>query len=74
MGYGSQKKDQTTLSGINEVPTFAKTTPIADVINIPTIKCVDTDATGGNISLKIMLLVKDLIIQRVSQLIIVTIH
>ena len=41
------KKDQTTLSGINEVPTFAKTTPIADVINIPTIKCVDIDATGG---------------------------
>ncbi len=41
------KKDQTTLSGINEVPTFAKTTPIADVINIPTIKTVDTNATGG---------------------------
>ena len=27
--------------------TFAKTTPIADVINIPTIKTVDTDASGG---------------------------
>jgi 2-methylfumaryl-CoA hydratase len=41
------KKDQTTLSEINEVPTFAKTPPIADVINIPTIKTVDTDASGG---------------------------
>lgn len=41
------KKDKETLSNINEVPTFAKTTPIADVINIPTIKSVDTDASGG---------------------------
>ena len=41
------KKDKETTSGINEVPTFAKTTPIADVINIPTIKTVDTDASGG---------------------------
>ena len=41
------KKDKETLSNINEVPTFAKTTPIADVINIPTIKTVDTDASGG---------------------------
>ncbi len=41
------KKDKETTSGINEVPTFAKTTPIADVINIPTIKTVDTDSTGG---------------------------
>ena len=41
------KKDKETLSNINEVPTFAKTTPIADVINIPTIKTVDTDSTGG---------------------------
>ncbi|WP_368029727.1 MaoC family dehydratase [Arcobacter sp. s6] len=41
------KKDKETTTGINEVPTFAKTTPIADVINIPTIKTVDTDASGG---------------------------
>uniref|UniRef100_UPI0040471B76 MaoC family dehydratase n=1 Tax=Aliarcobacter sp. TaxID=2321116 RepID=UPI0040471B76 len=41
------KKDKETTSGINEVPTFSKTTPIADVINIPTIKTVDTDSTGG---------------------------
>jgi 2-methylfumaryl-CoA hydratase len=41
------KKDKETTSGINEVPTFAKTTPIADVINIPTIKTVNTDSTGG---------------------------
>ena len=41
------KKDHSTLSGVNEVPTFAKTTPITNVINIPTIKTVDTDSTGG---------------------------
>ena len=41
------KKDKETTSGINEVPSFAKTTPIADVINIPTIKAVNTDSTGG---------------------------
>ncbi|MBY0541273.1 MAG: MaoC family dehydratase, partial [Campylobacterales bacterium] len=41
------KKDKETFSNINEVPTFAKTTPIANVINIPTIKTVDTDSTGG---------------------------
>lgn len=41
------KKDHSTLSGVNEVPTFAKTTPIAENINIPTIKTVDTDASGG---------------------------
>lgn len=41
------KKDKTTTTGINEVPTFASSTPISDEINIPEIKCVDTDATGG---------------------------
>ena len=41
------KKDKTTTTGINEVPNFASATPIADTINIPTIKIVDTDATGG---------------------------
>ena len=41
------KKDHSNLSGVNEVPTFASATPIAEEINIPTIKCVDTDATGG---------------------------
>ncbi|MFA9373080.1 MAG: MaoC family dehydratase [Poseidonibacter sp.] len=41
------KKDKETSSGINEVPTFAETTPILDQINLPEIKCVDTDATGG---------------------------
>lgn len=40
------KKDHTNLSGVNEVPTFAKTTPINE-INLPTIKCVDTNSTGG---------------------------
>lgn len=41
------KKDKETTSGINEVPTFLETTPIANIINIPTIKSVDTDASGG---------------------------
>lgn len=41
------KKDKETTSGINEVPTFSKTTPIADIINIPTIKTVNTDSSGG---------------------------
>ena len=41
------KKDHSNLSGVNEVPTFASATPISEEINIPTIKCVNTDATGG---------------------------
>lgn len=41
------KKDHNTKTSINEVPTFEKATPILDSINIPTIKVVDTDATGG---------------------------
>lgn len=41
------KKDKGTLSGIKEIPTFAEATPIQDEINLPEIKCVDTNATGG---------------------------
>ncbi|WP_228254731.1 MaoC family dehydratase [Halarcobacter bivalviorum] len=41
------KKDKETLTGIKEVPTFAEATPICEEINIPQIKCVDTDASGG---------------------------
>ena len=41
------KKDHTTLSGINEVPTFAESTKIVENINLPKIKLVDTNATGG---------------------------
>lgn len=41
------KKDKGTLSGIKEIPTFAEATPIADEINLPEIKCVDTNASGG---------------------------
>ena len=41
------KKDKGTLSGIKEIPTFAEATPILDEINLPEIKCVDTDASGG---------------------------
>jgi len=41
------KKDKETLTGIKEIPTFAESTPICEEINIPEIKCVNTDATGG---------------------------
>ncbi|MFK2822590.1 MaoC family dehydratase [Arcobacter sp. YIC-80] len=41
------KKDKETLTGIKEIPTFAQSTPICEEINIPEIKCVNTDATGG---------------------------
>lgn len=41
------KKDKTTITGIKEIPTFAESTPISEEINIPEIKCVDTDASGG---------------------------
>ncbi len=41
------KKDKETLSGIKEIPTFEECTPIADEINIPVVKSVDTDSTGG---------------------------
>ncbi len=41
------KKDKETLTGIKEIPTFSESTPILDEINLPEIKCVDTDATGG---------------------------
>ena len=41
------KKDKSKNSGINEVPTFAKTTTISKNINIPTLKNIDTNSTGG---------------------------
>jgi len=41
------KKEPSVISGINEVPTFEKTTPILDCINIPNIQEIDTNATGG---------------------------
>lgn len=41
------KKDHNTKSEINEVPTFAKTTPISDEISIPKIRKINTDASGG---------------------------
>ncbi len=41
------KKDKETLTGIKEIPTFANSTPILDKINIPQIKCVDTNTSGG---------------------------
>lgn len=41
------KKDKTTNTGIKEIPEFKSSTPILEEINIPQIKCVNTDATGG---------------------------
>ncbi|RXJ88399.1 hypothetical protein CRV01_13350 [Arcobacter sp. CECT 8983] len=41
------KKDKNTTTGIKEIPQFKESTPILDEINIPQIKCVDTDASGG---------------------------
>jgi 2-methylfumaryl-CoA hydratase len=41
------KKDKGTLTGIKNIPTFSESTPILDEINIPTVRAVDTDATGG---------------------------
>ena len=41
------KKDHNLVTGINEVPTFEKTTPIASKINIPKIGAIDTAASGG---------------------------
>ncbi|WP_419773684.1 MaoC family dehydratase [Halarcobacter sp.] len=42
------KKDKTTTTGIKEIPEFKESTPICEEINIPQIKCVDTNASGGN--------------------------
>ena len=41
------KRNKGEMSGINEVPTFAKTTAIAEQINIPVARNIDTLATGG---------------------------
>jgi 2-methylfumaryl-CoA hydratase len=41
------KKDKGSLSAVNDVPEFAESTPIGEEINIPLIKTVDTNATGG---------------------------
>ncbi|RXJ55442.1 MaoC family dehydratase [Candidatus Marinarcus aquaticus] len=42
------KRNKGEMSGINEVPTFAPTTPIAKEVNIPVAKNIDTNATGGS--------------------------
>ena len=41
------KKNKGVNVGINDVPTFAKTTPIQKELSIPVAKNVDTTATGG---------------------------
>lgn len=42
------KRNKGEMSGINEVPSFAATTPIAKEVNIPVAKNIDTNATGGS--------------------------
>lgn len=42
------KRNKGEMSGINEVPSFAATTPIAKEVNIPVAKRIDTNATGGS--------------------------
>jgi len=41
------KRDKTVNSGINEVPSFEKTTEILEEIQIPTLGPIDTNVTGG---------------------------
>ncbi|WP_428024324.1 MaoC family dehydratase [Arcobacter sp.] len=41
------KRNKDEMSGINEVPTFAKTQAIASELTIPVLGSIDTDATGG---------------------------
>ncbi|WP_375724947.1 MaoC family dehydratase [Arcobacter sp. KX21116] len=41
------KRNKGEMSGINTVPTFAKTQTIAQEINIPVLKDINTDVTGG---------------------------
>ncbi len=42
------KRNKGEMSGINIVPTFAKTQAIGEEINIPVLKDINTDVTGGN--------------------------
>jgi len=41
------KKNKGEMSGINDIPAFAKTTPIQKELSIPVAKNVDTTSTGG---------------------------
>ncbi|MGB3750746.1 MAG: MaoC family dehydratase [Arcobacteraceae bacterium] len=41
------KKNKGEMTGINDVPVFAKTTPISKELSIPKAKKVDTASTGG---------------------------
>jgi len=41
------KRNKGEMSGINDVPAFAKTTPITKELSIPVAKNVDTTSTGG---------------------------
>ena len=41
------KKNKGEMNGINDVPSFAKTTPIPQELNIPKATRISTDSTGG---------------------------
>ena len=41
------KRNKGEMSGINDIPAFAKTTPIQKELSIPVAKNVDTTSTGG---------------------------
>ncbi|WP_419771136.1 MAG: MaoC family dehydratase [Candidatus Marinarcus sp.] len=41
------KKNPQTVLGLNSVPSFEKTTPLPKELNIPTVKSVDKQLTGG---------------------------
>ncbi|RXJ87526.1 MaoC family dehydratase [Arcobacter sp. CECT 8985] len=41
------KKNKDQITGIKQIPTFEKTQPIVENINIPIQKDIDTNATGG---------------------------
>ena len=42
------KRNKGEMSGINSVPSFAKTQAITEEINIPVLKDINTDVTGGD--------------------------
>ncbi|WP_419767706.1 MaoC family dehydratase [Arcobacter sp.] len=42
------KRNKGEMSGINSVPSFAKTQAIKEEINIPVLKDINTDVTGGD--------------------------
>jgi 2-methylfumaryl-CoA hydratase len=41
------KRNKGEMSGINDIPAFAKTTPIQKELSVPVARNIDTSATGG---------------------------